>query len=766
MRKTNLIKSLKKNKSLLFITSFLLVMACSQIKPVEAHISHQEIAIHGDVMLDYPGGAFARTGLGTEEDPYVIENYEIFPDETHGFFIEDTTKHLIIKDCIIGPMLYWNFPYWGIMLENCSNVKIENCIIRPWPSYPDFIPSYGGINLLDCFNCTVSNCEIAHDASLRGYLTFGIRLENTHNSTIGPNNAVAAHWGLNLSNSRYNEIIQNTFGGKSIETHIAVYGTNNMWGISWDNIVLEEGSTHNLISQNYCWLYSSTGMYLINNVRFNTIINNQFFRDPLYVIYSGAGAVGQPYLETVGPNYMHRINSPENKTYMGPQAPAPGFYPSSEPFEVVSDGSFPSASYWSRSGTGTGNIVSQKVDKDGNLHKKVLYCNSKDSGSGFDVSITGRMESFWWSGDGRNDGTIEFWVAPVNTNIGSISCKVLNSGSGTLAEIKFSSGTIFYRDSSTMQNSSMTYEDNKWYRISLNYSCYGGYAGLGGSQYQFQIFDSDGKRVLYTSPVASYDAMGPSDGFQINVKGDSVNYCTAYVDAIGYSWDDHYDVGNNSMEGMFLDFNSQIHEFEFIFMNYQIDDGPWIEFYNPDDYGNYDFYDPVIIPLPEDDGGHSIQLTGFDNVRANYYYSNPVDFTTYYKKDIFITEHSENGIVVAAANNFVSSGVVMLNIGEDLNVSFNCFTYFLDTTNKTWTNVSLFYKINGDPLDPAGWTGPNPMGSGNDTVSTNFTIDKGNYDYFDNVYYYIQMEQYNDSNYLDSYFWTSDGVIKYDVLKA
>jgi hypothetical protein len=91
-----------------------------KIGPIRAAESIGSISIDGNNELaSHPN----VTGLGTWNQPYIIENYEIGGPGNIGINITNTNQPLIINYCIIE-----NFNY-GIWLQNSSNVKIYNSTI-------------------------------------------------------------------------------------------------------------------------------------------------------------------------------------------------------------------------------------------------------------------------------------------------------------------------------------------------------------------------------------------------------------------------------------------------------------------------------------------------------------------------------------------------------------------------------------------------------------------------------------------------------------
>jgi len=62
--------------------------------------NHEPIYIYGDDGFTVENGVLF--GTGTAEDPYVIEGWRIdAPNADYGIYIDHTTKHFVIRDCVI-----------------------------------------------------------------------------------------------------------------------------------------------------------------------------------------------------------------------------------------------------------------------------------------------------------------------------------------------------------------------------------------------------------------------------------------------------------------------------------------------------------------------------------------------------------------------------------------------------------------------------------------------------------------------------------------
>ncbi|KKM67061.1 hypothetical protein LCGC14_1474920 [marine sediment metagenome] len=129
-------------------------------------------------------------------------------------------------------------------------------------------------------------------------------------------------------------------------------------------------------------------------------------------------------------------------------------------------------------------------------------------------------------------------------------------------------------------------QNNVWYHIRIDFKCsIGGYDGL--DQYDFNVHING---VEY----GDYDFLGNQDaiGVVYMTTGAVFPNYKFYIDAVGYSWNDVYEVGNNKHEGLLLTFDPN--DLDYMLLGY---DGQHTEIYG-------DF----VLPL--DGGEHSITVAG------------------------------------------------------------------------------------------------------------------------------------------------------------
>jgi len=62
-------------------------------------------------------------GSGTENDPYIIENWAINASAAHGIYIANTTAYFVVRNCLVEN---GTSTCYGIYLYNVVNGRIEN----------------------------------------------------------------------------------------------------------------------------------------------------------------------------------------------------------------------------------------------------------------------------------------------------------------------------------------------------------------------------------------------------------------------------------------------------------------------------------------------------------------------------------------------------------------------------------------------------------------------------------------------------------------
>ena len=208
--------------------------------PVSLNILTSHTPIRIDSNADFDAEHGVTGGNGTEDDPYIIENYDI-DGSGYGYciYVGNTTDYFVIRNCSLHDASYQSWPYYvgsGVML---------------------YTVQYGTIS-----NNTASDND------------YGIYLESSSNNSISNNTAKSNNWdGIYLQYSNNNGISNNT-------------ASNN-----WIGIVLRY-SGNSIISNNHASLNDWMGIGLDSSsngsISNNTASNNL---EGIYFQYSNNNSI-------------------------------------------------------------------------------------------------------------------------------------------------------------------------------------------------------------------------------------------------------------------------------------------------------------------------------------------------------------------------------------------------------------------------------------------------------------------------------------------
>ena len=241
--------------------------------------AHNPIYITSNADFASQASANGWQGNGSQENPYIIENYDI--DSNGGAYciwIENTDVWFVIRNCIL-----WNATSpmsepdgAGIYLKNVQNGTIDNNTCTN---------NYYGIYMYSS-----SNNEVANN-NCSGNLYYGICIEWSSSNNIFLNNCSGnSRSGIYIgSDSNSNNITNNNCSG-NVESGICLYGSSNHNNITDNNcsgnyygINLLESSSNNNITNN--WIsanYEGIHLYWFSND--NNITKNSFCSNTEYAI--------------------------------------------------------------------------------------------------------------------------------------------------------------------------------------------------------------------------------------------------------------------------------------------------------------------------------------------------------------------------------------------------------------------------------------------------------------------------------------------------
>jgi hypothetical protein len=239
------------------------------------------------------------------------------------------------------------------------------------------------------------------------------------------------------------------------------------------------------------------------------------------------------------------------------------------------------------------------IDETGGVVKVVAYIGDHNNVVGIFDDASGDWPYFYNIFETpQTYGTYEYWVR--TTEASDFQGLRLYSGSiiDTNVMIDFVIDFDKFRYYDDSWHDIADCEDNKWYHIEIAFECTtGGYRGLSQNKFKVWINGTEYGEYGYWYNKPS----GTSIQF-MGGGGDPISNIL-YVDAIGYSWDPNYNVGDNWDSGLLLSYENTT----------KLD---WSAF-SLDGQANKTILGNTTIKMPTD-GIHSIQVFGNDSMGTMY----------------------------------------------------------------------------------------------------------------------------------------------------
>ena len=335
------------------------------------------------------------------------------------------------------------------------------------------------------------------------------------------------------------------------------------------------------------------------------------------------------------------VITPENKTYFQPDS---GYYPATYGFENDELGSIPYG--WVNSTTfGCTAYLISSWDN----HKNVLRLHD-DYPLWSQALVTNQIN--------RVQGTIELWIQVDNVTTGSVIYIWDTLNNGIL--LKIQGGALQYQAGTWIPI--QTVSINQWYHFKIE-------------------FDLNTDWHLWIDGISSDLGLGysfngaPAALTEVRLHTVGSEWDIQYfIDAIGYSWDPNYNVGDSMNEGLLLSYDNATNL-------------EW-QGYSLDGQANKTIRGNTTISIPAD-GAHNIQVFGNDTM-GTMYESNPLHFTVN-------TAPPEITINSPTASQVVGSTAP----GYDISITglYDSIWYTLDggTTNLTASGLT-------GTLNQAAWT--------------------------------------------------------------
>jgi len=136
------------------------------------------ISINNDEdFLDYN-----ITGLGTKEDPHIIENIVLDEEEyDNSIAVRDTTKHFVIRNCTLRG--WWHCIFIENVKEGTANICNNTCFVYP----PELGSIEIGIYITNGATIRRNNCT--REYTFGGWMegTYGIVIQHSDNTKVVEN---------------------------------------------------------------------------------------------------------------------------------------------------------------------------------------------------------------------------------------------------------------------------------------------------------------------------------------------------------------------------------------------------------------------------------------------------------------------------------------------------------------------------------------------------------------------------------------------------
>ncbi len=373
------------------------------------------------------------------------------------------------------------------------------------------------------------------------------------------------------------------------------YGTNNYeygWPITidWQDSIYVGGELYDVQTSEYSIYvakFNQNGNQLWN-MTYDISENTEYLYDMKISSSGDIYLVGAEYFSgtTYMDVYLMKFNyelsefvliSPEDKAYTGPMS---GYYLSTYGFENDANGAFPH-DWTPESDGGTCQVIPSL-----GLHHKVveLYDSSVADFVGY-IGMTNNFSSK------QTAGTVEFYFRSTDVDKRTEILLYENSnGDGIYLKIMYNR-TWYYKDMTNVGLDPI--ESNRWYHFRIEFNSTSG---------TFELW-IDGIKVTKYGGVYPYQSGNTGmNHLSMTTFVYDMDY-SSYFDAVGYSWDTNYDIGDNLDEGLLIDFKSK-------------NPLEW-KAYSLDGQTNISILGNIVIPFP-DDGPHIIQVFGNDSLGKIY----------------------------------------------------------------------------------------------------------------------------------------------------
>gem|GEM_PF-1785764 len=317
-------------------------------------IPRAPIRINNDDEFTPANGVYQ--GLGTPEEPYVLENFNI--DGTNfGYciYIGNTTKYFTIRNCTLhnasNPMGNVDEYYMdaGVNIYNATNGKLFNCSMKSCVfgayiqhsekidiSNCSAFDNTNNIQILNSKSISVTNCKLT--SALNSGLVvqesayysiennsisncfYGINAKNTYYGNISMNLISKHSYAIQFINSSLCNIKNNNITNAIIGLELNASSNNNtvfqnkINNTQQKGIYIYDASNDNFIAENNVSENSRAGLYLERSEN-NTIFNNTILGNGgngIFVSLSSKNNITSNIIKSNSKNGIHFENSESN----------------------------------------------------------------------------------------------------------------------------------------------------------------------------------------------------------------------------------------------------------------------------------------------------------------------------------------------------------------------------------------------------------------------------------------------------------------------
>jgi hypothetical protein len=242
----------------------------------------------------------------------------------------------------------------------------------------------------------------------------------------------------------------------------------------------------------------------------------------------GYGWIDTLYCVITIEKVIPQVISPENKTYTEPMS---GYYPATYGFENDKVGDNPFG--WETIEDGGSVEVIDSLDNHVNIVKL-----DDNTGGVDDCVLTQNFSS-------QIEGTIEFYFRLDSLGTLGRAIRLEDISNQRAIHLKVMNNIFYYRDGSNNWYAFYSnFQNDTWYHVRIDFNC---------ATDTFDIFineNQQGVNLQFNNPVTYIESILFITGGEATVE--------MHLDAIGYSWDSNYKVGDNLKEGIFLSFRTNI----------------------------------------------------------------------------------------------------------------------------------------------------------------------------------------------------------------